>query len=174
MKGTLASWRVRGRLASVSVQIAHLEQQNEMRAALELAVEAYELARQRLPQGHPLQVRCLLEVAELHFKRGEYAQAEQLCQLVVELAEPASGGRARLAELAEALNNLAVLEHAIGKYPEAEALLRRAQDLLCQLPRHRPDYEAETCENLGMVYETQGRYPEAEQVYAQALTVRRA
>jgi CHAT domain-containing protein/tetratricopeptide (TPR) repeat protein len=69
-----------------------------------------------------------------------------------------------------ALNNLANVYRAQGKYAEAEALHKRALAIYEALGKDHPDVAA-TLSNLAGVYEAQGKYAEAEANYKRALAI---
>jgi CHAT domain-containing protein/tetratricopeptide (TPR) repeat protein len=75
-------------------------------------------------------------------------------------------------DLAESLNNLAMLYQAQGAYAKAEPLYLRALDLREEtLGAMHPDV-AESLNNLAMLYHAQGAYAKAEPLHIRALAIR--
>lgn len=74
-------------------------------------------------------------------------------------------------EVAESLNNLALLYQATGRYAEAEPLFERALSIREKvLGLEHPDV-AESLNNLAGLHQATGRYAEAEPLYQRALTI---
>ena len=113
--------------------------------------------------------RLLKEAGTYLRERGNYMQAEVLlCQArdirvqVVGTMHP---------DVAESLNNLALLYWNQGRYTEAEPLLLRSLAIREQHlgPEHLRT--SESLNNLALLYWKQGRYTEAEPLYQRALTI---
>ena len=70
-----------------------------------------------------------------------------------------------------ALNNLGLLYDALGRYAEAEALLKRAVAILekSQRPDHPPLWTS--LNNLAVVYASQGLHSKAEPLYKRSLAI---
>ncbi|MDJ0705670.1 MAG: tetratricopeptide repeat protein [Leptolyngbyaceae cyanobacterium MO_188.B28] len=76
-------------------------------------------------------------------------------------------------DVAESMNNLAVLYQDQGRYDEAEPLYEDALALRRQLHGDAHPAVANSMNNLAMLYRAQGRYDEAEPLYEEALALRR-
>ena len=75
-------------------------------------------------------------------------------------------------DVAQALNNLAGLYRAQGRYGDAEPLYKRS--LAMREKSLGPDRSevAESLNNLGALYEVQARFAEAEPLYKRSLAIR--
>ena len=75
-------------------------------------------------------------------------------------------------DVAQTLNNIALVYSTQGKYSEAEELYKRALAIReHSLGESHPDV-AQTLNNLARVYRDQGRYGDAERLFKRALTIR--
>ncbi|MEM9540454.1 MAG: tetratricopeptide repeat protein [Cyanobacteria bacterium P01_E01_bin.42] len=85
--------------------------------------------------------------------------------------------RDRLSEkndnVADSLNNLALLYQSQGRYEEAEPLFVQALELSRKLLGEDHPHVATFLNNLALLYQSQGRYEEAEPLLIQALDLRR-
>jgi tetratricopeptide (TPR) repeat protein len=101
--------------------------------------------------------------------RGRYAKADSLCQRVLALREKALGPEHP--DVAESLNNLAVLYHAQGQYAKAEPLLERALAIWENAlgPEH-PDV-TRSLNNLAQLLQATNRLAEAEPLMRRALAI---
>jgi tetratricopeptide (TPR) repeat protein len=160
-------------------------------ACAPVAIWSYQFARAG-PGGVGDRIGKMLLDAEPHpeeravalYQAGRYAQAEPYAKEALERAEDpyfAEGstldffaGFLGLASpgLGTSLNNLAMIYVKLGRYAEAEPLLKRA--LAIQEKALGPDHPdvAESLNNLATLYAEQGRYAEAEQFYRRALAIR--
>ena len=75
-------------------------------------------------------------------------------------------------DVAECLNNLAMLLHAQGKYAEAEPIFRRALVITESVLGPEHSDVAEGLNNLASLLYAQGKYAEAEPLIRSALTIR--
>jgi tetratricopeptide (TPR) repeat protein len=102
------------------------------------------------------------------YKRGDYADAEQIFLRALETAETFGRDDARIALT---LNDLGLLFKAQGRYGEAETALERALPIMEKAlgPEHRD--VAANLNNLADLFSVQGRYGEAEPLYRGALVV---
>jgi tetratricopeptide (TPR) repeat protein len=74
-------------------------------------------------------------------------------------------------DIAQSLNNLALLYRKLGKYSQAEPLYRRALSISeRQLGPNHPD-TAQILNNLALLYRKQGNYEQAEPLYKRALSI---
>ncbi|MEQ9370391.1 MAG: tetratricopeptide repeat protein [Coleofasciculus chthonoplastes F3-SA18-01] len=76
-------------------------------------------------------------------------------------------------DVAQSLNNLAVLYDNKGRYEEAEPLYLEALELRKRLLGENHPHIASSLNNLAYLYYSQGRYEEAEPVYLEALALRK-
>jgi len=107
---------------------------------------------------------------EALYRAGRISEAVPLAQRALAMRERALGPTH--VDVAESLNNLAVLYDAQGRYAEAEPLYRRS--LAIRESRLGPDHNdvGESLNNLADNYRAQGRYAEAEPLFRRALAVR--
>jgi serine/threonine protein kinase len=74
---------------------------------------------------------------------------------------------------ADLRNVVGEVYRALGEYDKAEAMHRRARDLLGKPPVANQDALATTFEDLGRVLRSRSKFPEAEQMHREALEMRR-
>jgi tetratricopeptide (TPR) repeat protein/CHAT domain-containing protein len=101
------------------------------------------------------------------YRAGKYAEAMEPAQRALALAERGSGD----AKVGVALNNLALLYGAQGRFAEAEPLYKRA--LALREKAFGPDHPevGQALNNLAELYRAQGRFAEAEPLYKRALAI---
>ena len=106
------------------------------------------------------------------YQRGDFAEAERLIRLSLDIREEALGPDHP--EVATSLNNLAELQASLARFLEAETLCKRALSIRERVlgPAH-PDVAA-SINNLGGLYFRQSRYEEAEPFFQRSLTLREA
>nr|WP_225912492.1 tetratricopeptide repeat protein [Nostoc flagelliforme] len=75
--------------------------------------------------------------------------------------------------VAESLNNLALLYYSQGRYSDAEPLLSDALAMTKRLFAGDHPNVAESLNNLALLYYSQGRYSDAEPLYSDALAMRK-
>ncbi|HEY6540972.1 MAG TPA: tetratricopeptide repeat protein, partial [Ktedonobacteraceae bacterium] len=103
-------------------------------------------------------------------ERGQYAVATTLIRQSLTIREQTLG--MEHPEVAESLNELAILYWQQGHYSEAEPLIKRALAIREQvLGLNHPD-TALSLNNLAMLYSDQHRYSEAEPLIKRALAIR--
>jgi MYXO-CTERM domain-containing protein len=100
---------------------------------------------------------------------GRYEEAIPLAQQAALQAEKTLGGHHP--DVAESLNNLAVLYKAQGRYGEAEPLFLRALDVWEKALGDHHSEVAAGLNNLAQLYRAQGRYGDAEPRYVRALGI---
>ena len=105
-----------------------------------------------------------------YFGRASYAKAEPLDRRALAIREQQlDSGHP---DVAQSLNDLALLLYYQGKYTEAEPLHRRALDIYeKQLDSGHLDV-AESLNNLAMLLKAQGKYTEAEPLHRRALKIK--
>ena len=146
----------RQKIQELQKQIATLEAQDPESPLLpSLYSSLGEAYRERLKNG----------LATSHVKEQQLAVQAYEKAIDLQAAEDS-------VELANNLNNLAILYRAMGRYSEAELLLVR----LLAIIEHRLGADhldtAISLNNLALLYESMGRYEEAESLYLQSLTIR--
>ena len=109
-----------------------------------------------------MQIKVILAVAFVKWSAFLQVNSENCKINALRLPDPS---------VALALNNLAVLYLAQGRYAEAEPLHKRA--LAIREKALGPDHAdvAQSLNNLAALYVAQGRYAEAEPLYKRALAI---
>jgi len=105
-------------------------------------------------------------LGELYRHMGDYARAEPVLEKAVALAgnNPSA---------AYSLNNLALVQKALGKYNEAEYAYRKAMQIyISQGKREHPDY-TNPLNNLGELYRTMGRLQDAVYAFEEVIAIRK-
>nr|WP_236117196.1 tetratricopeptide repeat protein [Hassalia byssoidea] len=107
--------------------------------------------------------------AAFYYSQGLYDKAEPWSEQCVEVTKKRLGEEHP--DVAQSLNNLALLYDSQGRYSEAEPLHLQALELRRRnLGEEHPDV-ALSLNNLAALYDSQGRYSEAEDFYLQALDI---
>jgi tetratricopeptide (TPR) repeat protein len=105
------------------------------------------------------------------YDNGKYQDGIPLAERSLALRETARGPRHP--DVAQSLNNLAMLYAAQGMYAKAEPLLARALDIRKQaLGAMHPDV-ATSLVNLGDIYKKEAAHAKAEPLYLRALDIRK-
>ncbi|MBK6826194.1 MAG: CHAT domain-containing protein [Chitinophagaceae bacterium] len=136
----------------------------EQAEAIFLVLKNYHAA-QSIPDQSVLQT---LEnnLGELYRHMGDYARAEPALENAVRLAGSNPSA-------AYSLNNLALVQKALGKYNEAEKAYRKAlQIYVSQGKREHPDY-TNPLNNLGELYRTMGRLQDAVYAFEEVISIRK-
>jgi tetratricopeptide (TPR) repeat protein/CHAT domain-containing protein len=102
------------------------------------------------------------------YQAGRYAEAEQLYQRALEIAEKARGPEHP--DTASALHNLGMAFEGQGRYARAELIFKRALAISEKVAA--PDQTATALQDLANLFSRQGRYAEAEPLYQRALGIR--
>ena len=71
--------------------------------------------------------------------------------------------------VADSLNNLGLLYHAMGRYEQAEPYSGKALDMRRRLLGEEHPYVASSLNNLAYLYESMGRYEQAIAYYVEAI-----
>ena len=99
--------------------------------------------------------------------QGLYSQAEQWFEQSLTTCRERLGQEHP--DVANSLNNLALLYYSQGKYESAQPLYQQALEMRKRLlGQEHPDV-AQSLNNLAGLYDSQGRYEDAEPLYQQAL-----
>ena len=105
-------------------------------------------------------------MGELYRHMGDYARAEPALEKAVALAGSNPSA-------AFSLNNLALVQKALGKYNEAENSYRKAlQIYIAQGKREHPDY-TNPLNNLGELYRSMGRLQDAVYAFEEVISIRK-
>jgi tetratricopeptide (TPR) repeat protein len=108
----------------------------------------------------------------MHYQAQEqYTQAEPLHKRALTIRKKVLGLEHR--DVAESLNNLALLYNNQGKLLEAEPLYKQALEILEKVLGSDNPYVLLTLNNLASLYAKQGRHAEAETLRARALQIKR-
>ena len=153
-------------------QIVQLYRQGHYTQALELALQAYELARQSLGEAHPEFATALDNLGLLYKTVGNYTAAEPLLLQALEIRRRTPGEDSP--DFVTSLNNLAGLYSTLGRYGEAEQLYQRALDIVRAAIGEDNEYFLGALINLASVYKAMGHYAAAEPMYRQVLAFWRA
>ena len=160
--------RLAGKLiaAHLDIVLGHL-------AAAEAQLREVDQTLQRLPRTPWTDVfsgKCLLELAEIRQREGNYAEAETLVRRSLSILEQTLGPNHR--HVARGLDGLAHLLQAQGKLGEAETLYRRSLSIREKTlgPNH-PDV-AQSLNNLANLLQAQGKLGEAAPLYRRSLSIR--
>lgn len=106
-------------------------------------------------------------LGELYRNMGDYERAEPALMEAVKTAPENS------LAIATSLNNLALVQKAIGKYAEAEVSYKKAIDAYkFQNKTNHPDY-TNPVNNLGELYRTMGRTQEAANAFMEVIEIRK-
>ena len=117
-----------------------------------------------------IQARLMDTMGNVYVNLGLFKQAETLLQKALQTRE--SRLPADHADVATALNSLALLYKNQGRYASAEPLYRRALAIREKNLGPEHDAVAELLNNLAALYQLQGRYATAEPLYERALKIR--
>ncbi len=110
----------------------------------------------------------LLPAGEMTLEMGEYQRAEEWLEHLLAIREQEGNEDA---ELALALNDLAVVYMDQGRYAEAEPLYKRSLEIYEQSLGKEHPHVAAALNNLAWLYYEQGRYDEAEPLYKRDLEI---
>ncbi|HVU66893.1 MAG TPA: tetratricopeptide repeat protein [Ktedonobacteraceae bacterium] len=75
--------------------------------------------------------------------------------------------------LAEMLNNLAMVYESWGKHNQAVAMMRRVQSIYAQQAQSVSPHEVQNLSNIATIYVGQGKYAEAEALFSRVLTMQK-
>ena len=142
----------------------HVDRVDEAEALLKRAAKE---SRTILQPGQETSLLADLNLADLHMKRGQHAEAEELFRRVLDNAE--RGNQSNSVHALNAMNFLAALLTMQKKHREAEQLLRKCVVLKREMlgPRHPDTLGAEVC--LTAVICIQRRFRESELLARQDL-----
>jgi len=113
--------------------------------------------------------RLLSRVGNQLYEHGQLKEAESLCRRALVIREQVLGRDHP--EVAQSLNDLAIIYIALKKFEQVEPLCLRALSIQEQaLGSDHPDV-AVTLNDLGMLYYLQGRYEGIEPLYQRALSI---
>jgi tetratricopeptide (TPR) repeat protein len=163
--------RTKQRLLSAAASKAKNGDLKYTQLAYAEAAEYYRQAAEPVPAGEELILAGYLNLQGwASYEAGRYANAQQPLERALALREKLLGPEHP--DVAQSLNNLAVLYHAQGQYAKAEPLYQRALAIREQAlgPAH-PD-TARSLNDLAALYHDMGAYGQAEPLYQRALAIR--
>lgn len=106
-------------------------------------------------------------LGDLYRTKGEYEKAEPILLETIKMCDEYSLSAATV------LNNLGLVQKALGKFSESEASYKKSISIYQYLKKtNHPDY-ASPVNNLGELYRTMGRMQEAVNAFEEVLEVRR-
>jgi tetratricopeptide (TPR) repeat protein len=142
----------------------------EVRSASAFA-EARAISKKARIENTPLVAAALGGLADGRSSEGDLRGAEQYLRQSLNIRENTLG--AEHLDVAETLNNLAVIHAQTNKYAQAEREFRRALKINQRvLGIHHPDVAA-ILDNLGVLHNEREEYTEAEKLLRKALDIRR-
>jgi tetratricopeptide (TPR) repeat protein len=134
------------------------------------AGEYYERAIKLLPAGNDETLASyLILVGEAFHYAGLYDQTKPLFERSLAIREKVFGQEH--SDVAESLNNLAVLHKAQGNYDQAKPLYERALAILEKVHGKEHPSVATGLNNLAGLHSSQGNYDQAKPLYKQALAI---
>jgi CHAT domain-containing protein/tetratricopeptide (TPR) repeat protein len=131
--------------------------------------QALDIREKKLGKDHDHVTHSLERLAELRRARGDYAGAEPLYKSVLERREKRGTGDTRLAQ---AINDLGILYHEVGRYTEAVALLERGVEIDKRTMDPSDPARAIGLNNLAGAYLALGHYARAEPLLNEALKIK--
>ncbi len=111
---------------------------------------------------------CYMRAGATAYQQGNYAEAVKQTEAALSAAEAFGPNDPRLAG---ALNNLALIYLAQGRYAEAEPLHKRVLAIAEKALGPNDPRLAVALNNLAELYHAQGRYAEAEPLYKRSLAI---
>lgn len=160
-------------LATATAGLAELYYRNGRYADAEpLLKQVLALRRRTLPAGDPAVADAVEELGLNQSDQGNDEQAERYLRDALTLRRKALG-TAPHPDVAENLNNLALLLMNAGRYDESEALYLEATAMNRTLHGAEHPDVATALNNLGLFYRTKGDLARAGQAYLDALAMRR-
>jgi len=102
--------------------------QNRLDKAETLALQALEMARHTLPEGHSLRPVIWNNLAQVYRREGRYVEAERSYRSAIESSQASLG--AHHPDAAKVMLNLASLYHERGRQAEADELYGQAASVL--------------------------------------------
>jgi serine/threonine protein kinase/tetratricopeptide (TPR) repeat protein len=133
-----------------------LREQNRLDEAEAILREKHRLAADAHGPDSLPAVYGATELAVVLRRRGRPAEAEAMLRDQVEPARRLGPGRE-----AEVIGNLGMAIEELGRYPEAEQMLRRAESLYARLPTPGKRFSCELKRSLAGVLSRTGRHDEA-------------
>jgi eukaryotic-like serine/threonine-protein kinase len=163
----LRHWREAGDLDK---ELSYLDpvarQMIDIQGTYAVAQDLLEHLLQRLPEDDPRRVMPLNWVANLHRRRGQYADARSSAERARQLAERTQDDSG----LANALNNLGMVAFEQGDYDRAGDLYQPALAIRQQINDKRGI--ATSLNNLGTIAYYRGDQVRAVELYEQSLAIR--
>jgi CHAT domain-containing protein/tetratricopeptide (TPR) repeat protein len=153
-------------------QFAWLYQQRQFKTALDISIQAHNLARKYLHETHPLFVECLSNLGAVYHALGNFAAAEPPLRQVLEIRRRVLGKHHL--SVAFSLHNLGALYHTMGNLTAAEPLFREEAEVLQTINwEQNPSLVTHLLNDLAGNYRAAGNLAAAEPLLRQALEIRR-
>ena len=140
----------------------------------EKVIEYFEKALNAFPT-----IEALFEYAYFLQHHNQFSEASLLYQIALSIFQNLAEEnlKAYLPNIADTLNNLAILHANINDYPKAEKEYNEALEIYRQLAQENPKayllYVAGTLNNLAILHANINDYPKAEKEYNEALEIQR-
>jgi len=159
------------RMLSAAEAIAKMGDLKNSQLKYREAAAYFKEAAELVPEGSELILpKYLSEWGIASLISGNYAGAKYPLERSLAISEKILG--MEHPDIANSLNNLAVLYKSQGKYDEAESLYKRSLAIKEKvMSAEHPDL-ASSLNNLAIVYRIQGKYDEAEPLYNRSLAIR--
>ena len=140
-------------------------EQGNFEQGINLAKQAYQLAKAYFDTSYPGYAKILNALAVLYQAMGHWAEAESLFLQCLEIDDRRLGNNHR--NDAVTLSNLASLHHARGHFAKAEPLYLQCLDIFERCPGKDYSLYATTLDHLASLYQEMGRFAKAEPLYLQ-------
>jgi CHAT domain-containing protein/tetratricopeptide (TPR) repeat protein len=167
--GTHRAGAQEGEIDALNLQAAQLYEAGKYGEAMVPAREALALAEQRFGPEDARLARLLNNVALLHERLKQYAEAEPFYQRALSIEEKALGPGD--AAVGKTLRNLAGLYARQRRFAEAEPLYQRAVSVLEQATSSEPGSLLAALNGYASLYRQQGRFKEALPLSQRALAI---
>ena len=158
------------RMLSAAASMVEIGELKEIQLDYREAVSYYRQASESAPKGRDLILAEYLgKWGVVSYLWGKYGEAEKPLTRSLEIREKALGPEHP--NVADSLNNLALLYRTQGKYTEADPLYKRALKIWEKALGPEHPNVADSLNNLAGLYHSQGKYTEAEPLYKRALKI---
>jgi tetratricopeptide (TPR) repeat protein len=121
----------------------------------------------RLLEDKQLEVNCLINLANMFYRVGEYQQASAIYKEVKRISEELGDKKG----IATTLHEMGVIAQDQGDYPEAMRLYE--ESLKIQKELGNKSGIAITLHQMGVIAQNQGDYPEAMRLYEESLKIQK-
>lgn len=124
---------------------------------------------QQYTLAFPEAASLLNKMGHYLWDRGQYTEAQPLLEQALAMREQVLG--AEHPDLAQSLNDIAVLYDQLSMYKRAEALHHRALAIREKVLEPEHPLVAQSLNNLAWVYREQGQFSQAESLYRRSLAI---